>query len=60
VAKKRVSLDESLGREELASLFGPTAHIYTAQDLGVTGKDDTRVIRRAVGKKCLRRQALPC
>ncbi len=53
VAKKRVFLDECLGREELGNLFGSKAHVYTAKDLGVTGKEDTRVIRGAVDKKCL-------
>lgn len=53
MAKKRVFLDECVGREELAGLFGRKAHIYTARDLGVTGKEDTTVITRAIEKKCL-------
>ena len=51
--KKRVFFDECLGREELGALFGSKAHIYTAMDLGVTGKEDTRVITKALEKKCL-------
>lgn len=53
MAKKRVFLDECLGREELGGLFGAKSHVYTAKDLGVTGKEDTRVITQAVHKKCL-------
>jgi hypothetical protein len=51
--KKRVFFDECLGREELGGLFGSKAHIYTAKDLGVTGTEDTRVITRALERKCL-------
>jgi hypothetical protein len=53
MAKKRVFLDECVGREELAGLFGRKVHIYTARDLGVTGKEDTTVITRAIEKKRL-------
>lgn len=53
MAKKRVFLDECLGREELESAFGAKAHVYTAKDLGVRGKEDIRVIDAAVAKKCL-------
>jgi hypothetical protein len=53
MAKKRVFLDECLGREELGHLFGTKAHVYSARDLGVTGKEDIRVIDGAVAKKCL-------
>jgi hypothetical protein len=53
MAKKRVFLDECLGREELGHLFGNKAHVYSARDLGVTGKEDIRVIDGAVAKKCL-------
>jgi predicted nuclease of predicted toxin-antitoxin system len=52
MAKKRVFLDECLGRQ-LAAVFGPKAHVYTARDLGVTGVDDPKVIDRAVKQKCL-------
>jgi predicted nuclease of predicted toxin-antitoxin system len=51
--KTCVFLDECLGREELGHLFGSKAHVYTARDLGVTGKEDVRVIDSAVAKKCL-------
>lgn len=53
MAKKRVFLDECLGREEISGLFGSRAHIYTANDLGVTATEDTRVISKAFEKKCL-------
>jgi hypothetical protein len=49
--KKRVFLDECCS--ELGSVFGTKAHVYTAKDLGVTGKEDPRVIDKAVDKKCL-------
>jgi len=49
--KKRVFLDECCG--ELGSVFGPKAHVYTAKDLGVMGKEDTSVIDKAFKKKCL-------
>lgn len=52
MAKKRVFLDECIGLE-LATVFGAKAHVYTANDLGVTGKEDIRVIDAAVAKKCL-------
>jgi hypothetical protein len=29
------------------------AHVYSAKELGVTGKEDARVIERAFAKKCL-------
>jgi predicted nuclease of predicted toxin-antitoxin system len=53
MARKRVFLDECLGRDELGNLFGSKAHVYTVSDLGVTGKEDVRVIDSAVAKKCL-------
>jgi predicted nuclease of predicted toxin-antitoxin system len=53
MAKKRVFLYECVGHDELAGLFGRKAHTYTARDLGVTGKEDTTVITRAIEKKCL-------
>jgi hypothetical protein len=49
--KKRVFLDECCS--ELRSAFGPKAHVYTAKDLGVAGKEDTPVIEKAFAKKCL-------
>ncbi len=51
MAKKRVFLDECVSN--LGHVFGPKAHVYTAHDLGVTGKEDTRVIEMALKKKCL-------
>jgi hypothetical protein len=51
MAKKRVFLDECVS--DLAHVFGPKAHVYTARDLGVTGKEDTRVIEAAFRLKCL-------
>ena len=49
--KKRVFLDECCS--ELGSVFGQKAHVYTAKDLGVTGKEDLSVIDKAFEKKCL-------
>ena len=51
MAKKRIFLDECCS--ELRSVFGAKAHVYTAQDLGVVGKEDTQVINKAVASKCL-------
>lgn len=53
MARKRVLLDECVGREEQASLFGRKAHVYTACDLAVTGKEDPTVIIRAIEKGAL-------
>lgn len=52
MARKRVFLDECLD-PDLARVFGPKDHVYTARDLGVTGKQDTTVIDKAVRRKCL-------
>jgi len=49
--KKRIFLDECCS--DLGSVFGPKAHVYTAKDLGVTGKEDVSVIEKAFDKKCL-------
>lgn len=51
MAKKRVFLDECCS--ELGNIFPAKTHVYTAQSLGVTGKEDTRVIDEAVKRKCL-------
>ena len=51
MAKKRIFLDENVS--DLGHVFGARAHIYTARDLGVTGKEDTRVIDKAFKRKCL-------
>lgn len=51
MAKKRVFLDECVS--DLGHVFGAKAHVYTARDLGVTGKEDTRVIEKAFQLKCL-------
>jgi len=52
MAKKRVFLDECCG-EDLRSCFPPKAHVFTAKDLGVTGKEDTKVIDKAITRHCL-------
>jgi predicted nuclease of predicted toxin-antitoxin system len=52
MAKKRVFLDECCG-EDLKTCFPPKAHVYTAKDLGVTGKEDTKVIDKAIARGCL-------
>jgi hypothetical protein len=46
--KKRVFLDECCSDSNLASVFGPKAHVYTAKDLGVAKKKDPIVIDKAV------------
>src|SRR5215467_12841380 len=51
MAKKRVFLDECCS--DLGNIFPAKTHVYTAQSLGVTGEEDTRVIDEAVKKKCL-------
>jgi len=51
MARKRVFLDECVS--DLGHVFGPKAHVYTARDLGVAGKEDTRVIEMAFKLKCL-------
>ena len=51
VAKKRVFLDECVS--DLGHVFGAKAHVYKARDLGVNGKEDTRVIETAFQLKCL-------
>ena len=51
MAKKRVFLDECCS--DLGPVFGRKAHVYTAKQLGVTGKEDTRVIDKAFRSKCL-------
>ncbi len=49
MAKKRVFLDECVS--DLGHVFGAKAHVYTARDLGVRGKEDTRVIEKAFTAK---------
>jgi hypothetical protein len=51
MAKKRVFLDEC--NQDLGHVFGGKAIVYTARDLGATGKEDTRVIDMAFKRKCL-------
>ena len=51
MAKKRIFLDECVSH--FGQVFGPKAHVYTARDVGVTGKEDTRVIDEAVKRKCM-------
>jgi predicted nuclease of predicted toxin-antitoxin system len=51
MARKRVFLDECVS--DLGHVFGLKAHVYTAHDLGMTGKEDTRVIEMAFKLKCL-------
>jgi len=51
MAKKRVFLDEC--NSDLRRVFSAKAHVYTARDLGVAGKEDTRVIEMAFKLKCL-------
>jgi len=50
------------GTDELAGLFDRKGHIYTARNLGVTGKEDTTVVTRAIEKKrphCCRWTRIP-
>lgn len=51
MAKKRVFLDECCS--ELTTVFSEKAHVRTAKDLGVMGKEDLKVIDKAVDAKCL-------
>jgi hypothetical protein len=51
MARKRVFLDEC--NSDLRHVFGPREHVYTARDLGVNGREDLRVIDKAVAYKCL-------
>lgn len=51
MARKRVFLDEC--NSDLRHVFGPKDHVYTAKDLGTAGKEDIRVIDKAVERKCL-------
>jgi len=51
MAKKRVFLDECVS--ELGHVFGAKAHVYTARDLGVNGREDATVIEKAFKLKCL-------
>jgi len=51
MAKKRVFLDECCN--DPGKVFGNKAYVYKAKDLGVAGKEDPRVIDKAVALKCL-------
>jgi hypothetical protein len=53
MAKKRVFLDECCGEADLRSCFPPKAHVYTAADFGVRGKEDPAVIDEAIERGCL-------
>lgn len=53
VAKKRVFLDECCSKDDLSACFPPKTHIYSAKDLEVQGKEDTRVIDAAIKKHCV-------
>lgn len=53
MARKRVFFDECVGGADLEKVFGNKAHVYTARDLGVSGREDIGVIDRAVSKKCV-------
>jgi hypothetical protein len=52
MAKKRVFLDECC-RDDLRACFPQKAHVYTARNLGVSGKEDTSVIDKAITKRCV-------
>ena len=51
MAKKRVFLDECCS-QDLRDCFPAKSHVYVAKDLGVSGKEDTRVIDGAITKGC--------
>jgi hypothetical protein len=51
MARKRIFLDEC--NSDLAHVFGPKDHVYTARDFGISGKKDPRAIDAAVKRKCL-------
>ena len=51
MARKRVFLDEC--NSDLRHVFGPKDHVFDANDFGITGKEDTRVIDEAFSRKCL-------
>jgi len=50
MARKRIFLDEC--NSDLGHVFGPKAHVYTAKDFGISGKEDPRAIDAAVKRKC--------
>ena len=50
--KKRIFLDECNGDRSLRCVFGPKDHVFTAQDFGIQGKNDPKVIDAAVRQKC--------
>ena len=49
--KKRIFLDECC--QDLKSSFAVKSHVYTAKELGLLGKEDTKVIDKAIEKRCL-------
>jgi hypothetical protein len=53
MAKKRVFFDECCTDERLKTCFAPKTHFSSAKDVGVRGKEDTRVIDKAISKKCM-------
>jgi hypothetical protein len=53
MAKKRVFLDECCGEDDLKDCFPAKAHVYVAKDFGVRGKEDPKVIDRAIKRGCL-------
>jgi hypothetical protein len=50
--KKRIFLDECNGDPNLRRVFGPKDHVFTAEDFGIRGKKDPKVIDAAVKEKC--------
>jgi hypothetical protein len=53
MAKKRVFLDECCSEDDLKNCFPEKAHVYVTRDFGVTGKEDTKVIDKAIKRGCL-------
>lgn len=53
MAKKRVFLDECCGEDALKDCFPPKSHVYVAKDFGVRGKEDPKVIDKAIKRGCL-------
>ncbi len=50
--KKRIFLDECNGDPNLRRVFAPKDHVFTAEDFGIRGKKDPKVIDAAVKEKC--------
>jgi predicted nuclease of predicted toxin-antitoxin system len=53
MAKKRVFLDECCGDDGLKACFPPKSHVYVAKDFDVRGKEDPKVIDKAIRRRCL-------